>query len=46
MKSFASATAAAVALGSLLLGSVTAQDVDPIIIKGTKFFYKTNGTQL
>jgi hypothetical protein len=21
-------------------------DVDPIIIKGTKFFYKTNGTQL
>lgn len=43
MKSFGfGAVAAAV---SLFAGSVLA-DVDPIVIKGSKFFYKTNGTQL
>lgn len=29
-----------------LFTSVISQNVDPIVIKGSKFFYKTNGTQL
>ena len=33
------------AVASLFVGSVVAA-VDPIVIKGSKFFYKTNGTQL
>nr|POE48800.1 1,3-beta-glucanosyltransferase [Quercus suber] len=40
----ASATAAVIAATSLFVSTVVA-DVDPIIIKGSKFFYKTNGTQ-
>ncbi|KAK4549138.1 hypothetical protein LTR36_007595 [Oleoguttula mirabilis] len=40
----ASATAAAIAATSLFVSTVVA-DVDPIVIKGSKFFYKTNGTQ-
>ncbi|GAB7353918.1 hypothetical protein MBLNU459_g4263t1 [Dothideomycetes sp. NU459] len=36
--------ASAVAAVSMLVSSVAA-DVDPIVIKGSKFFYKTNGTQ-
>ena len=36
---------AAIAAASLFVSSVAAQ-VDPIVIKGSKFFYKTNGTQL
>jgi len=35
---------AAIALS--LLTPVLAASVDPIIIKGNHFFYKTNGTQL
>lgn len=35
----------AVAASSLFISSALA-DVDPIVIKGSKFFYKTNGTQL
>jgi len=35
-------TAAAVSL----LASTVAAQVDPIVISGSKFFYKTNGTQL
>ncbi|KAK5130807.1 hypothetical protein LTR08_001641 [Meristemomyces frigidus] len=35
---------AVVAATSLLVSAVVA-DVDPIVIKGSKFFYKTNGTQ-
>lgn len=46
MKSFAYAAPVAAALVGSLFGTVTAQSVDPIVIKGTKFFYKTNGTQL
>lgn len=38
--------AAAVATAALLIHSAVAQTVDPIVIKGSKFFYKTNGTQL
>lgn len=41
MRSFATLSAAALAMA----GSVLA-DVDPIVIKGSKFFYKNNGTQL
>jgi hypothetical protein len=33
-----------VTASALFAASVLA-DVDPIIIKGSKFFYKTNGTQ-
>ncbi|KAK5126316.1 hypothetical protein LTR85_010552 [Meristemomyces frigidus] len=40
----ASATAAAIAATSLFVSTVAA-DLDPIVIKGSKFFYKTNGTQ-
>lgn len=42
MKGFGIASALTAA--SLLFSSVQA-DVDPIVIKGSKFFYKTNGTQ-
>jgi len=38
-------SAAAAAAASLLVGRVVA-NVDPIVIKGSKFFYSTNGTQL
>lgn len=38
-------TAAVVAAISLFARQALA-DVDPIVIKGSKFFYKTNGTQL
>ncbi|KAK5107170.1 hypothetical protein LTR62_001664 [Meristemomyces frigidus] len=40
----ASATAVAIAATSLFMSTVSAA-VDPIVIKGSKFFYKTNGTQ-
>lgn len=43
MKGFG-VTAAAVAAS--FVSSAVAQSVDPIVIKGSKFFYKTNGTQL
>lgn len=43
MKGFGIATA--VAAASIFAKNVVA-DVDPIVIKGSKFFYKTNGTQL
>jgi hypothetical protein len=39
------ATAAAAAT-SMLIGRAVAADVDPIVIKGSKFFYGGNGTQL
>jgi hypothetical protein len=42
MKAFGIATA--IAAASMLVSHVAA-DVDPIVIKGSKFFYKTNGTQ-
>ena len=35
-----------VAGASLFVSSVIAADLDPIIIKGSKFFYKSNDTQL
>nr|POE48803.1 1,3-beta-glucanosyltransferase [Quercus suber] len=40
----ASATAAVIAATSLFVSNVVA-DVDPIVIKGSKFFYQSNGTQ-
>jgi 1,3-beta-glucanosyltransferase GAS1 len=36
--------ASALTAGALFASSVFA-DVDPIVIKGSKFFYKTNGTE-
>jgi hypothetical protein len=36
--------ATAIAAAALFARSALA-DVDPIVIKGSKFFYKTNGTQ-
>lgn len=47
MRGFSIATAVAglIATTSLFVSTVVA-DVDPIVIKGSKFFYKTNGTQL
>jgi hypothetical protein len=33
------------ATAGALLASTVLADVDPIVIKGSKFFYKTNGTQ-
>lgn len=42
MRGFATAAAAAT---SVLIGRAVA-DVDPIVIKGSKFFYGGNGTQL
>lgn len=44
--SFGAVAAAAIAGTSMLIGRAAAADVDPIVIKGSKFFYKTNGTQL
>ena len=44
MRGFGVASAAAAV--SLLASTVSAQTVDPIVISGSKFFYKTNGTQL
>lgn len=44
----ASTVAAAVASTSYFVSNVVAQsvtEVDPIVIKGSKFFYKSNGTQ-
>lgn len=32
--------------GATLFTSLVAADVDPIVIKGSKFFYKSNGTEL
>ncbi|KAK3079731.1 hypothetical protein LTS18_004040, partial [Coniosporium uncinatum] len=45
MKSFSIAAAAIAA--TTFVSSVAAQvtQVDPIVIKGSKFFYETNGTQ-
>ena len=34
-----------VAAAATLFASAALADVDPIVIKGSKFFYKTNGTQ-
>ncbi|EEH22312.1 hypothetical protein PABG_04523 [Paracoccidioides brasiliensis Pb03] len=31
--------------GAALAGTALAADLDPIVIKGSKFFYKTNGTE-
>lgn len=42
---FSPVAASAIAALSLFMSTVLA-DVDPIVIKGSKFFYKTNGTQL
>jgi hypothetical protein len=39
------AVAGLVATATFFVGA-SAQDVDPIVIKGSKFFYKNNGTQL
>jgi len=39
MRSFGFLTAAAT------LASTVLADVDPIVVKGSKFFYKTNGTE-
>jgi 1,3-beta-glucanosyltransferase GAS1 len=36
----------AIAAASLLVKSAVAQDVPSIVIKGSKFFYENNGTQL
>ena len=48
MRSFGLASALTAAT-ALFAGSALAQgggEVDPIVIKGAKFFYKTNGTEL
>lgn len=46
MRSFSIASAAATAFaGAALLVSSVKADVDPIVIKGSHFFYKTNGTE-
>ncbi|OBT94663.1 1,3-beta-glucanosyltransferase gas1 [Pseudogymnoascus verrucosus] len=46
MKSYSLASAAATAFaGAALLVSSVKADVDPIVIKGSHFFYKTNGTE-
>lgn len=42
---FGAVAAAAIATTSMLVGQAAA-DVDPIVIKGSKFFYGGNGTQL
>lgn len=47
MRSFR--VASAVTAAALFAGGALAQgsgDVDPIVIKGAKFFYETNGTEL
>ena len=48
MRSFGLASAVTAA-AALFAGGAAAQgstEVDPIVIKGAKFFYKTNGTEL
>lgn len=49
MRSFGVASAVTAA-AALFAGSALAQSggggLDPIVIKGAKFFYKTNGTEL
>jgi hypothetical protein len=35
----------AIAGAAALFAQAALADVDPIVIKGSKFFYKTNGTQ-
>ncbi|OBT90865.1 hypothetical protein VE02_00453 [Pseudogymnoascus sp. 03VT05] len=46
MKSYSLASAAATAFaGAALLVSSVKASVDPIVIKGSHFFYKTNGTE-
>ncbi|KAM0715842.1 hypothetical protein Q7P37_008356 [Cladosporium fusiforme] len=42
---FGAVAAAAVASTSMMIGRAAAADIDPIVIKGSKFFYKNNGTQ-
>lgn len=37
--------ASTLAAAATLVAACTAADVDPIVIKGSKFFYKTNGTE-
>jgi len=47
MKGFSFASAAIAAAGVVSLAAAqNTNPVDPIVIKGSKFFYKTNGTQL
>lgn len=43
--SFGTVVAAAIASTSFFVNQVAA-DIDPIVIEGSKFFYKTSGTQL
>jgi len=47
MKGFTFASSA-IAAASIISGAFAqnTNPVDPIVIKGSKFFYKTNGTQL
>lgn len=45
MRPFEYATAAAASIG-LLSTAVAAADLPSIVIKGSKFFYENNGTQL
>jgi hypothetical protein len=35
----------AIAGAAALFAQAALADIDPIVIKGSKFFYKTNGTQ-
>ncbi|PNS21329.1 1,3-beta-glucanosyltransferase [Sphaceloma murrayae] len=44
MRSFASVALVAAGLASTAFGALR-NPVDPLVIKGSKFFYKTNGTQ-
>ena len=45
MRAFGYASAAAASIG-LLSSAVAAADLPSIVIKGSKFFYENNGTQL
>ena len=47
MKGFTIASSA-IAAASIISGAFAQNNnpIDPIVIKGSKFFYKTNGTQL
>lgn len=47
MKGFTLASTA-IAVASVISGAFAQNTnaIDPIVIKGSKFFYKTNGTQL
>lgn len=45
MRSFASAAIAASGLISMAAATIT-DPIDPLIIKGSKFYYKSNETQL